>query len=148
MLKSVAITYSHTRLSFLYLEFCLLDVVGSIKPKFLGGRRSHAAASMILINSGLFSSSSKTWNFNLFYLIFQVMPLLDAWATKGYGIWRNPPRCVNTSKEIFSKRIYHSRNSVTHTESNQQHSIFLYCWSTNAICCYHCAKKVLNCWCN
>ena len=31
---------------------------------------------------------------------------------------------VNTSLEIFSKRIYHSTNSVTHTESNQQHTIF------------------------
>ena len=90
----------------------------------------------------------KNLEFQSFLSYFPGNAIAGCMSNKRLRNLKKPPRCVNTSIEIFSKRIYHSRNSVTHTESNQQHSIFLYCWSTNAICCYHCAKKVLNCWCN
>ena len=118
MLKSVAITHSHTRLSFLYLELLCLLV-----PFLLRGRRFHDFNQFLVDHQKL--------GISIFSISFSRY-VHDQQKAKEF---EETHLDVNTSLEIFSKRIYHSTNSVTHTESNQQHTIFLYCWSTNAICC-------------
>ena len=55
-------------------------------------------------------------------LLFQVMPL-DAMQQKAKEFEETSYELTLPQKS-FSKRIYHSTNSVTHTESNQQHTIF------------------------